>query len=380
MKVEEVSRVILDQFYQLSEREAKELSKQINAIQSYIEAIERHTTFKTLESNGDAYVVAAVDGSNASNPLTLLSRSYSIYAVTTVIHRPGERLTSRSELYRIKTSLPNTDVAKLFTAWRMLKHERETAKKIAGDVDIVVIDGSFYGFIYSLHRILKRYGDSAKSIVKIASQIYTNTVELIDIGNVLGVVKRARTISITPYLHLHYGLPFKPLLDRLILHVIQPLNTLYSYTEMYGSPWRYQVLNKYAKKYPNISIEKASEDVKAMYDDINSLLGGVTTVDEILNKTERIVLRHYLSTPVEIDIPTNRNKTVDEFLSTKEYFNPDTNLPLINDMADYEGRIPDDFNHLFAEEVEALLIKKYRVNPVLLQAYFKNLNPQKDIG
>ena len=46
----------------------------------------------------------------------------------------------------------------------------------------------------------------------------------------------------------------------------------------------------------------------------------------------------------------------------------------------YSLTLVEYFNHMFAEEVGALLIKKYRINPILLHAYFKNLNPQKDIG
>jgi len=379
-----------DQFYKLTGMEAEEVYKRISEVKYIISNIRRALSreFRPLDGCRWSGRVSAIDGSSTSSISMRLGGSYSLFSVAVVRDEVKDdtcverKLDTEYHAYKITLPYPNELVLKRATTWNMLLRERETSLKELDKSDVVLIDGSFFGYLYGTYRLISRRRMN-RELRELIGRITSTTIELVKSGRVIGVVKRGRTSAIMSWAYMNGVVRnLYRIVDRMILSVAQPIGTALSYTELLGGYWMYRVYSRMMREF-ELGRRTPIERVKSLIlRNISRALeetGSIATADEILNLTQRFVVRHYQVTPVELDLPTNASDVVIDFMRDRRLFSPSTNLPVFNDIVDWESRIPSDFSRDFADEVEAILIKKYDLDPNIIRAVFSNVNPQKDI-
>lgn len=385
---DEIAIELKEQFYELVGNESEKLYERIKPVIGDIEKIGRRLDayFKPAERSDDLDEVriAAIDGSSTSTISIRLGCAYSLFSI--VVVRDAYKFRSDIDVsyfaFKVSSEYPEDKLLKRLTTWNMLMREREIALKEVEDSDLVIIDGSFFGYLHSIFKLV-RMRMLPREIRDLATKITDYTIRLVESGRVIGVVKRGRTSAIIPWAYME-GIISKPhrMIDRLILSMVQPVGSTFSYTHLFGYSFGYKVFNRafreilIGKRPP---IDKLKGDLLELISISIENTGAIITSRQLLDMAERIVVRHYPTGPVEMDVPLRREGILWDFLCDNRMFSDATNIPWINDLADLESRIPSDFSRDFADEVEATLVRRFDLNPEFLRAFFTNINPQKDL-
>lgn len=391
---DEIAPELRDQFYGYVGKDAERLYKRLSSIDEVIKKPIRNALrgfFVKLGSDGRWYGrLSAVDGSTTPSLSMRLGITYALFSVVVVrdvIDREESNLQRKLGIsYEANgeyIDYPNTYVLRRKLEWKMALKERRAALNELRKSDIVILDGSFFGYLYGIYKLIK-YGGLTREIKKIAGEITRHTIKLAESGRTIGVVKRGRTSAIVPWAYIK-GIVDRvyDLRDRSILSIVQPTETILYYRRLLGGrPWMYRVYSRLIKRgsFSKDAVDDAIDHIKKAFSIAIESVDSTTNVDEVLNLTERAVVRHYEAAPVEIDLPVDRDDCVDVFIGDRRLFNDSTNLPYANDIADLESNLPRKFSKDFTDEVEATLIRKYDIDPNLVRAIFTNVNPQKDVS
>jgi len=245
--------------------------------------------------------------------------------------------------------------------------------------DLVIVDGSFYGFLYPAVRMKKEglYGQQEEAIVK---ETFQNTETLLRSANALGITKRSHTRAIGGYLVLHdRDSLFASIIDKLVLSLLMPANSVFNYRKPIGNnPVQiYTYLARHAQSaiWPEDPLTEAEKWVYAPYEPLN------------LDPSEfrglrRIQVRAYEDVPpceVEYLSRTPTSKLL-EWIGQPDFFNKATNLPMALDLIDNNVRLSSKFTDEFVSEVEGRvleIIDKNGGNQETVRVFFTLLNPQK---
>src|SRR5579875_1006803 len=349
------------QFYKRAEEDSdkilnslKEVSKKLTRLKSDLKIEFNQFNFSDKELK-----IGAVDGSKSMSMSNRLGLKIAVLSCCSLILKGNERI-ENFRVGSIKERQTYSDESSIKRLGLLLSYiERKSALEILNEVDYLIVDGSFYGFIYPILR-LKKEGALSEEMKKLLNEVYYLTNKLIDSKKVIAVVKRSRTRVIGALMFLKYkDASYVDLLDRLILTYILPEQSIFDYAtvaKMHDENF-VQIYNQISslilKRQVNEELIERAKD-KA-YEPVRSL--GLS--EEHVKKLTRIKVKSYTDTATcEIEHPKLDIKELTQIVSSKNFFNPATGLPLILDMVDSLTSLPSNFTEDYALEVQARAIYK----------------------
>jgi hypothetical protein len=245
--------------------------------------------------------------------------------------------------------------------------------------DLLILDGSFYGFVYGALRMKKSgyYGDYEEKVLR---ETFEATENLRKSGKVIGVIKRSHTKAIGGYLTVkHKNNLFTTIIDKLILSMLMPQKSVFSYRKLLGEelvPIYTSIasLASTKQKIENL-VQEATERVYSPFETLKLEKEG-------FKEMRRIQIKYHKDMPpCEIEYPSSINeKQLLNLLGQRNFFNEATNLPIALDLIDSEINLSAKFTEEFVLEIEGRVLEtvtKNKGSQEAVKTFFTLLNPQK---
>ncbi|MEM1791509.1 MAG: DNA double-strand break repair nuclease NurA [Nitrososphaerota archaeon] len=388
-------KVLQTRFFELAEAEAQKLI-QANIINAdLIKKLKSMLKIRRLESyeGWEELLVACVDGSDTPVCNERIGLRYALFASAYKLFKGLDGLEEEfiSDYYSDRQIIPHDKFSKIVELF-MTYYERLMAQRVLKKYspDILLLDGSFFGYRTRCSEILDEEIDwipfgkdtGFKTGRELVKEVTKLTIELIESGRALGVIKRVNTASIDGW--FAYKDPTsKPihLNDRTLLNMIMEARTLFSYDEAFSV--NFNILNWYR----NVSKESKGKDPETILNEtirrlevqIKADLGDKSYLQYIID-----MKRCYIKTmddypPVCVEFwkgsdPEWVKKALWYVYASRD---PATGLPFPLDIVDSLVSLPKSVAKEFAEEVEARLLRVGVEQSVLL-TLFSRFNPQKE--
>ncbi|NWG08771.1 MAG: DNA double-strand break repair nuclease NurA [Nitrososphaerales archaeon] len=383
-----------ERFYYEAEEEAGRLLDAIAEVERAVDEGRRKisNSFENLKKTDRMMTIAAIDSSRSVTPGEKLGARFTVYSVGMVVVRGLEKMEEpRYGAGRLRTSQSSSSE---FTRYLLALLQDLEERKMAlhalerGDVDLVLIDGSFFGFSYEVFRI-RREGLMTASMERLLKETYDATQELINSRRCIGVVKRSRTRAIGGFLSYKEKRrhPLVSLSDKFILTLVMPPSTILKYPTLLTGPQSFKIYSRLATQMgasvSTFDFDKELDNARRWVLDtfIGAFQISKEEAEDIISSLNRMYVRIFKEdSPFEMEYPTNVNmQMILDYLGNQVNFNEATGLPIALDMVDELVSIPREFTRDFAQEVEARIAQKYDGKLEAIRAFFTNLNPQKEI-
>jgi hypothetical protein len=370
-------------FFELAEEEANKTLETIQELSVKLSELKRLITphVKKLEASGKIITVAAVDGSRSPRLSERLGVRYGVFATGVVylegIKKKGEKFEVGP--FKRKQAL-SQDKSKYFFDLLSTYAERKLALEALDKCDLLILDGSFYSFLYPVLRMKKAglYGEEEEKLMKKTFEI---TEKLRKSGKTIGIIKRSHTRVIGGYISLKdRENPLVTIIDKLILSTFMPEQTIFHYEDLIGDvPVQvYTQLAQFAvtKNWPEENpLKEAENKVFAPFEALKLQKDGI-------KEMRRLQVKAYDHLPpCEVEYPSSISiKKIHEWLGQKDFFNEATNLPIALDLVDSLVGIPSKFIDEFVSEVEGRILNAVSLRKEdyeIVRLYFTLLNPQK---
>ncbi|MGP3667562.1 MAG: DNA double-strand break repair nuclease NurA [Candidatus Bathyarchaeota archaeon] len=370
-------------FFELAWGEAEKLTETVQQLNQQLKDLKEKLQpyIETLPSSDKTLTVAAVDSSRSPVLSERLGVRYGVFATGIVLVKGVEK---RKEdfgagVFKRKQAF-STDKSRHFFNLLTTYTERKMALEALNQCDLLILDGSFYSFVYGALRMKKSglYGDYEDKVLR---KTFEATETLRKSGKVIGVVKRSHTRAIGGYLALkHEDKLFTTIIDKLILSTLMPEKSVFSYrkilgetpTPIYTTTAELLTSKKHGSK--DVVME-AEERVYAPFETLKLEKQG-------FKEMRRIQVKYHKDLPpCEIEYPSSIRE--DEFLKMlgqKNFFNEATNLPIALDLVDNAVSLSAKFTEEFVSEVEGRVLEeiaKNMENQNIVKTFFTLLNPQK---
>jgi len=370
-------------FFEEAEKESANLASKIEDFSRALrEAADLLRPYlKNLPDCDDLSIVSAVDGSRSPQLSERLGVRYGVFSIGAKIIRGVERIEEilRAGVFKRKQAF-SPDLSKRFFELLVTYHERKLALEVLKKADILLIDGSFYGFLF--HALRARESETSEALKKLVVETFKLTEELINSQKVVAIIKRSPSRAIGGYFALKNNSDnkFTTLLDKLILSFIMPKRTIFYYDDFLGTEHHiifYNTVASLIRRVPSIEtvFQKAQKNILAPFERFDLPV-------DTLNNLARAQVRAFEGVPVcEIEYPRSISReNLERFLGQPYFFNEGTGLPLALDLIDNLISIPSKFTNEFVNEVEARTLEKLGgSDPDVIKIYFTYLNPQKPL-
>ena len=369
-------------FFELAGEEAERLTETIQQLNQQLKELKDklQSCISILPSSNKILTVAAVDSSRSPRLSERLGVRYGVFATGVVFLEGVEKRSEnfRAGIFKRKQAL-SPDKSKYFFSLLTTYTERKMALENLNKCDLLILDGSFYGFIYGALRMKKSgfYGDYEDKVLRETFEI---TETLRKSGKVIGVVKRSHTRAIGGYLTLkHEASLFTTVIDKLILSMLMPEKSVFSYRKLIGEepvPTYTSIASLPPTKQSRENImEEASERVYSPFEVLKLEKKG-------FKEMRRVQVRYHKDMPpCEIEYPSSMGEDrLLEMLGQKNFFNEATNLPIALDLVDNAIGLSAKFTEEFVSEVEGRILEtlvKNGENQNIVKTFFTLLNPQK---
>ncbi|MCS7133955.1 MAG: hypothetical protein NZ921_04065 [Candidatus Caldarchaeum sp.] len=413
-----IPKPLQERFFTAAQEEVMKLVDEISRFSEAADSIKRELDkgirfFNSKKVDWKDLLVCVVDGSDVPAVDDRIGLRYGLYAVAYKLFKGldpvekgegyfGDRMPGRISTRR-ETFLKILDLVTTY-------YERLVAVELLNSLkpDLVLVDGSFFGYRAGCSMVKHdelAWTDHVKkqkfeTVYDLISAINDFTVQLIESGKAVGVIKRVPTAAIDGYLCLRHGFDRGlELSDRSILSLLMKKGDLFDYSDIFGPDLRYDVLTWFRTTARDKSMTGKSVDeilknaerrVKVqLVADLTDWPGrGSPGYSEYLDKpavkAARATKRFFLKTveeipPICVEIPEKTSETTVEkaFTYIYETVNPATGLPLAMDLVDDLVSLPRGIGKEFINEIEAELLRK-GLNRESLLAVFSRYNPQKE--
>jgi len=381
-----------EQFYDMAEKEARRLVSIIRDLHSRIETARSEIApfIRSFSFGASRDVsIAAVDGSFSPRPAETIGARFVVYSAGFIMIRGGRII---KEGYFSDDIRHNQTYTREFSSAVLhvqeLRLEREAAlKALDEDPDLLLIDGSFLGFAYSLFRI-RRMIPVPEWIIERARETLEMTEKLLDSGKCAGVVKRGRSRAIGGWLSVKEGRrnPLVDYLDKQILHYLMKPPSFFNYMELFQEPGLQRTYSRVSELLshsdelnPSNALDSAREwAVESLMKALDVPKEKAQTLESRINRIQIKVSDE--NPPFELEVPVEAGERILENLfSNSENFNPATGLPIAIDLVDESVTLPAEFTREFVREVEARIVDSYKGGLIEVRSFFTNMNPQKDL-
>ncbi len=402
-----IPAVLQHKFFKQAHEEAVRCKRRLQERFDRISLLAEHIHTEAIPESDEwrEWRVAVVDGSNSPVTSERLGSRFGVYCAGFMIFegdQPVEYGFDADEF--VQDQVGSRDVAEKALSLMRVDMERDMALQCLEerDVDLVLLDGSFFGFRADAYRVNDELLDvkGFRRGIDLTSDVRDKTLDLLRSGKAVGIIKRSRTSALDGWLISRYGdeshcvhsndkfilsliMPvghwfayhwlFKPVIEHIeTKRVLEKSRIAFNYYNTFRSMYRYKVLGK----KENLSVDKIYDDAAQS---LKRTIYKSLKIDFLqVLRTARYYARCSNAHPFEFE--THLDVEVKPLLSYFSAFhNPATGLPWPIDLVDENVSLPRGFTREFVEEIEAELIRDPEVQDKIgLQAYFSNLNPQKE--
>ncbi len=407
-----------ESFFELADHATRKLSEFLRREEEKLKELESSLRFRRMPQRiGKDLRVGAVDGSISPKLSERLGFRVGVYAATYMVFDGGaiisdgdERSMEAGYLIAPQTGSP-LHTKKILSLLSTLL-ERKLALRCLKEygVDLMLIDGSFYGFRTRCSEIkdkrLRDLGIEGPGLDEwgietgwdLIKKVYELTNELKKTGKAVAVIKRVRTSAIDGWL-LSRSWSLNSILnrnDRAILRRLMKPGEYFDYADLLEDRshylhysglkgWFHEIMKKIQNLSEREKLRKALEHVeKKLRLQISTDLCPAGASDEEKDETYREVIspiRLYVrlspyAAPacIELGDGVDLNLALAYLLASG---NPATGLPfpidLIDEMISFDRRLASEF----ADEIEAKLLLSSGLNVDDVHGDFESINPQK---
>ena len=407
-----------ENFFELAEKASLKVYKKLVEEKKAVAELGKHLRFRKVPRREvKGLRIGVVDGSSSPKLSERLGYRVGVYTASYMVFENDQIISDEDDESMEAGYIMSPQIGSSLHTRKILSLlctllERDLAIKCLEkyDVDLMVIDGSFYGFrarcseikakdlndldvIYPGNRALKRGWDLIK-------EVYELSKKLKRCGKAVAIIKRLRTAAIDGWLLTRSWDPEKTLKknDRLILKALMKPGEYFDYMDLLDNRWSYLHYSSLKTWFDEIKrkeggrFEKLSGDEKLEYafeyvhkklrtqivTDLavekscaESLVKEVTSPQRLYVKCSALAL----PTCVELGDGVDRALTLSYILSDA---NPATGLPFPLDLADENISLDRRMAIEFAEEIEARLLLNRELEADLIHGEFASINPQKE--
>lgn len=410
-------RALQYQFFERAEEEAQRCKRRLKERGKRIEELRKLVETRPIRRSDEwrRWRVAAVDGSNSPATSERVGSRYGVYCAGYMIFEDGQPV---DEEYAsgefIQDQMGSEDVAEKALSMMRFGLERELALKCLEEkkADLVIIDGSFFGFRADAYRINDEPLDvkGYRRGLDLTVDVRDKTMRLLKSGKAVGVIKRSRMSALDGFLLSMHGDESHCINanDKFILSLIMPVGHWFAYHWILKAPEEtlelkeglgrdfeklqrmerqliaYNFYNAFRSMYRHkVLKKKESLSPEKIYDNTaqnlrRTIRKSLDTDYMLILRTSRYYVKCSATQPFELETPLDMD--VEPILSYFQAFhNPATGLPWPIDLVDENVSLPRGFTREFVEEIEAELIRDPEVqDKISLQTHFAPLNPQKE--
>ena len=349
---------------------AKELSKAKEIVLPHL---------KNFKVNNERFRVAAIDGSRSPRLSQRLGIRYGVFAVGATYLYGNERQDEYAAgIFKRSQALSHDESTYMFDILTTFE-ERRFAKEALSKADFVIIDGSFYGFLYTAMKML-REGYGSENHLKVVKDTFDITKELIESRRVIGVIKRSRTRAIGGYLAaIDPNNRLSSVIDKLVLSAIMPAMSVFEYEKLIGK----EPVPVYSRIASVASRGLLSKDfVEEARNSIYRSFEEFELPKESYSSLRRMQVRNFETMPpCEIEFPEGMREDVFKLISQDGFFNQATNLPMALDLVDSSVNLSAKFVDEFTDEVQSRLMETFASQNTMKETariFFELMNPQKE--
>lgn len=394
MKEEDLSawmklpRPLQSQYFENAAREAAKAKEKLMQQVDKMKALLPHLKFKSIPKNEEwkHWKIVAVDGSYSPNISERLGVRQGVYQAGCMLFE-GEKFLKENYWSGTLSENQVGDPEKTTQILRLLctNLERTIALRFLKDADLILIDGSFFGFRVRCNEIRRKRLDLEewKTGAELVDDTRDKTLTLLNSEKALGIVKRIRTDALDGWLTYKYGNEKHCINqnDRAILACLMPENSLFSYKWLHASvPASFYAFNRYRaeRRGARGSADKILEKAQgAAVRQVEQDLG-----EEVVGTDILVASRYYLRVKrytLPMCIEAHRDVDINRYLAyLRENIHDVTGLPYPIDLIDDNVSVPTGFTQEFLEEIWGILIREHSLDPDDLTNYFQSINPQKE--
>jgi len=399
-----------EEFFELAGRAARRVAEELGREKERILELRKHLRFRSIPKGlAKDLRVGVVDGSSSPRLSERLGYRIGVYTGCYMVFDGGEIISDDDEESMAAGYImtPQTGSSlytrKLLSLMRTLL-ERDLALKCMEkyDVDLMIIDGSFYGFRARCSEIKdKEFLGLGSRIVgwELVREIYEKSKKLLDSGKAIGVIKRIRTAAIDGWL-LSRNWRMEETLnknDRSLLRSLMRCGEYFDYRDLLGDRWSYLHYNGLKGWFKEVKriIKDLPEDRKLeealghvdkklrtqIITDLAPKNSGSEIREEIFREVigvRRIYVRlspYAPPTCIELGRGVDLESTLPYLM---ENANLATGLPFPLDLVDANVSVDRRIAREFADEVEARLLLDQELNAEDVHGEFISINPQKE--
>lgn len=391
LKYSEWSRIpvtLQHQFFEIARGEAEQVKARLLRDGERLRQLKNQLRFQTSQTNRRwvSWRIAAVDGSDTPVLSERVGARYGTYSAGYMIFHQGRIVDEdyqAGSLSRDQLGNPELTVKTL----RLLttKLEREIALTCLEEkgVDLVLLDGSFFGFRTGCNVVRRKRLDIAgyRRMADLIDEVRDLTIRVLESKRAVGVVKRVRTSAIDGWIAYREGVN-RCLCrnDRGILASLMPEGKWFDYGSIFEKPEEYHyytllrgVMSRSGYSDPESALKEAKREFA------QGVKANLNMNPAPLLKIHRRFHRPYATAP-PFCFEMHRDMSVEELVGyfTKENCNPATGFPYPIDLIDENVTLPSLFAKEFVEEVEAILLSDPSLNKTDLFNWFTCINPQKE--
>lgn len=409
-------RLQLD-FFEMAEKAARQAAERMLREREKLRRLRDKLRFRDIpEVDFGELRVGAVDGSASPSFSERLGYRVGVYTACYMVFEGDEIISDEDDEsmkagYMMADQTGNILHTKKILSLLMTALERELALRCLKkyDLDLILVDGSFYGFRTRCSEVkncdMRSMGvEGYKRGWDLIKQVLNDTRRLDESGKAVGVVKRLRTAAIDGWL-LTQGWRIEETFnrnDRSILRSLLPPGKYFDYRELLGERWSYlhynglktwynEIIRLNQKKgYSDEGLrENALEFVhKKLRTQVRTDLCPPDLKDEALKKCGEEILQEITSVPrlharlssysAPICLELGEGVNVELALAYAwKTANKATGIPFPVDLVDEAISVDRLLAREFADEVEARLLLDSKLEAEEVEARLEPLNPQK---
>lgn len=387
------------QYFKLAEQEDQKSKAKLFNIEKKLESF-KSLKFENIPTDSEwkDWTIAVVDGSFSPTICERVGVRYGVFNAGYMLFRGSSLKSEKYEtgMLRRAQASGSERTAKLLSLLTTLLERRVAVRCLENlDIDLLLIDGSFFGFRSGCSAIRgKQIG--IEEFVKgegLVEEVKRLTIKLMNSKKTIGIIKRVRTCALQGWFaqkQSNEGIPanqvaswMEDINDRAILARLMPPETWFAYEGLLGTPQafnylaaikaaiRQQIEAGYTRTFEEVLRMHVARVDRAILENLGC------SSDEIF-KTSRYYLRS-CGAAFPFCFEADRDMNVAPVVA---YFqancNKATGLPFPLDLIDSNVSLPQGFTKEFMQEVEATIIRDSEIKKIAPGYYFASLNPQKE--
>lgn len=318
--------------------------------------------------------VGVVDGSSPPFMSDRIGGRFGVYSHGYQIFKGKDMVDERVYGGRVsRNQIEDPDLGNAFLSLARWKGERKTAVSLLDRVDLLLLDGSFFG--YGVSGRVARQTEEGKRLMNEVTELSRT---LLESGKTLEVIKRARSNVIDGWLTYQYGSENSCLSmnDKYILSLLMPPRSFFTYNSLVGETahWYFGRFRPSFRQRTTLRYKDMDSIMKWTRKDFHNMWKRLGIDSSLLMGIERLFVHCCGMPPFQLGVPAIGKEKLGKILSYFQTFhNSATGLPFPIDTVDELVTISRGFQREFVDEIQAQLIRERITDP-----YFEYMNPQKE--